>query len=72
MTAKIALSDVHKSFGPKDVLRGVNLEVETGQSVVVIGGSGSGKSVMLKSILGLLTPDNGLSLIHISEPTRPY
>ena len=59
MTAKIALSDVHKSFGPKDVLRGVNLEVETGQSVVVIGGSGSGKSVMLKSILGLLTPDNG-------------
>ena len=59
MTAKIALSDVHKSFGPKDVLRGVDLEVETGQSVVVIGGSGSGKSVMLKSILGLLTPDNG-------------
>ena len=59
MTAKIALSDVHKSFGTKDVLRGVNLEVETGQSVVVIGGSGSGKSVMLKSILGLLTPDSG-------------
>ncbi len=59
MTAKIALSDIHKSFGPKDVLRGVNLEVETGQSVVVIGGSGSGKSVMLKSILGLLTPESG-------------
>jgi phospholipid/cholesterol/gamma-HCH transport system ATP-binding protein len=48
-----------KASGPKDVLRGVNLEVETGQSLVVIGGSGSGKSVMLKSILGLLTPDSG-------------
>ena len=59
MTTKIALTNVHKSFGPKDVLRGVNLEVETGQSLVVIGGSGSGKSVMLKSILGLLTPDRG-------------
>ena len=59
MTAKIALSDVHKSFGTKAVLRGVNLQVETGQSLVVIGGSGSGKSVMLKSILGLLTPDSG-------------
>ena len=59
MTAKISLTDVHKSFGSKDVLRGVNLQVETGQSVVVIGGSGSGKSVMLKSILGLLTPDSG-------------
>ena len=59
MTAKISLSNVHKSFGTKDVLRGVNLEVETGQSVVVIGGSGSGKSVMLRSILGLLTPDSG-------------
>ena len=59
MTGKIILSDVHKSFGPKDVLRGVNLTVEKGQSVVVIGGSGSGKSVMLKSILGLLTPDSG-------------
>lgn len=59
MTGKIILSDVHKSFGPKDVLRGVNLTVEKGQSVVVIGGSGSGKSVMLKTILGLLTPDSG-------------
>ena len=59
MTDKIALSNVHKSFGPKDVLRGVNLNIAEGQSLVVIGGSGSGKSVMLKSILGLLTPDSG-------------
>ena len=67
MTAKIALTNVHKSFGPKDVLRGVNLEVETGQSLVVIGGSGSGKSVMLKSILGLLTPDSGSIKIDSRE-----
>ena len=59
MTDKIALSNVHKSFGSKDVLRGVNLSIAEGQSLVVIGGSGSGKSVMLKSILGLLTPDSG-------------
>lgn len=59
MTDKIALSNVHKRFGSKDVLRGVNLSIAEGQSLVVIGGSGSGKSVMLKSILGLLTPDSG-------------
>ena len=59
MTDKITLTNVHKSFGSKDVLRGVNLTVGQGQSLVVIGGSGSGKSVMLKSILGLLTPDSG-------------
>ncbi len=56
---KIALSGVHKSFGPKHVLRGVDLEVATGESLVVIGGSGTGKSVMLKCILGLLMPDSG-------------
>ncbi len=59
MTARIQLTDVHKSFGTKDVLRGVNLAVDKGQSLVVIGGSGSGKSVMLKSILGLLRPERG-------------
>jgi len=57
--AHIVLSDVHKSFGPKHVLNGVNLEIPRGHSLVVIGGSGTGKSVMLKCILGLLTPDSG-------------
>ena len=57
--AHIELKDVRKSFGPKDVLNGINLSVERGHSLVVIGGSGSGKSVMLKCILGLLTPDSG-------------
>lgn len=55
----IVLKDVHKSFGPKHVLRGLNLSVKKGHSMVVIGGSGSGKSVMLKSILGLLVPETG-------------
>ncbi|MGE5505579.1 MAG: ABC transporter ATP-binding protein [Actinomycetota bacterium] len=56
---KIELVDVHKAFGPKVVLDGVNLSVGRGESVVVIGGSGTGKSVMLKCILGLLRPESG-------------
>lgn len=56
---KISLKDVHKSFGSKAVLRGIDLDVQTGQSIVIIGGSGTGKSVILKSILGLLSPDSG-------------
>lgn len=59
MSPLLHLSDVHKTFGTKHVLRGVNLSIEKGQSLVVIGGSGSGKSVMLKSILGLLRPERG-------------
>ena len=59
MTDIIKLSNVHKSFGSKHVLKGVDLSVEKGSSLVVIGGSGSGKSVMMKSILGLLTPEEG-------------
>jgi phospholipid/cholesterol/gamma-HCH transport system ATP-binding protein len=55
----IELSGVSKSFGQKAVLRGIDLKVETGQSMVVIGGSGTGKSVLLKCILGLVRPDGG-------------
>jgi phospholipid/cholesterol/gamma-HCH transport system ATP-binding protein len=55
----INLIDVYKSFGPNRVLRGVNLSIPRGQSMVVIGGSGTGKSVLLKSILGLVVPDAG-------------
>ncbi len=55
----IALTDVHKAFGSNRVLRGVTLEVATGTSTVVIGGSGTGKSVLLKCVLGLVTPDRG-------------
>lgn len=56
---KIRLQDVHKAFGTKKVLDGVDLEIRTGESLVIIGGSGTGKSVTLKCILGLLTPDSG-------------
>ncbi|MDX5381781.1 MAG: ATP-binding cassette domain-containing protein [Rhodobacterales bacterium] len=56
----IRLTDVHKAFGPNRVLRGVNLHVPKGTSMVIIGGSGTGKSVALKCVLGLVTPDAGL------------
>ncbi len=59
-TPKIRMRDVHKAFGRKVVLDGVDLDVGIGESVVIIGGSGSGKSVTLKCILGLLHPDRGL------------
>ena len=59
MTDKIKLSGVTKAFGAKTVLRGIDLEVAPGESMVVIGGSGTGKSVLLKCILGLLQPDAG-------------
>ena len=58
-TPRLELSGVHKSFGPKVVLNGLNLALAKGESVVVIGGSGTGKSVMLKCILGLARPDRG-------------
>jgi len=55
----ITLTNVHKSFGDHPVLRGVTLHVPKGQSMVIIGGSGTGKSVTIKSILGLVEPDHG-------------
>jgi phospholipid/cholesterol/gamma-HCH transport system ATP-binding protein len=55
----IALRDVHKRFGANRVLQGVNLEIASGTSMVIIGGSGTGKSVLLKCILGLVHPDSG-------------
>jgi len=55
----IRLEDVHKAFGPKVVLDGVSLEVLDGETLAIIGGSGSGKSVLLKSIVRLLEPERG-------------
>jgi len=55
----IELTGVHKAFGPKRVLNGLSVSVDKGHSLVVIGGSGTGKSVMLKCILGILRPDSG-------------
>ena len=56
---KISLSHVAKSFGKKQVLKDVSLDIYEGESVVIIGGSGSGKSVTLKCLLGLVNPDKG-------------
>src|SRR5690606_19940217 len=56
---KIAIRGLTKAFVPKRVLNGIDLDIHEGESLVVIGGSGSGKSVMLKCILGLLPPDSG-------------
>lgn len=56
---KLELKDVTKSFGRNHVLRGVNISIEKGKSLVIIGGSGTGKSVMIKCVLGLLHPDKG-------------
>ncbi|HEY6808868.1 MAG TPA: ABC transporter ATP-binding protein [Gemmatimonadales bacterium] len=55
----IAFQDVHKAFGPKQVLTGVTLTVQDGETLVVIGFSGTGKSVLLKHVVGLLQPDAG-------------
>jgi phospholipid/cholesterol/gamma-HCH transport system ATP-binding protein len=56
---KISLKGVHKRFGSKHVLRGIELEIAPQESLVVIGGSGTGKSVMIKSILGIVKADEG-------------
>jgi len=56
---KILIRNLHKNFGDHEVLRGIDLDIAQGQSLVVIGGSGSGKSVLLKCVLGLLKADKG-------------
>ena len=56
---KIEVSDLHKAFGRKRVLNGVDLKIKKGESLVVIGGSGTGKSVLIKCIQGLIRPDSG-------------
>ena len=63
----IKLENIHKSFGEKHVLRGVDLVAKKGESLVVIGGSGSGKSVILKHIIGLLRPDQGKVMIDSTD-----
>lgn len=55
----IAISDLYKSFGSLDVLKGVDLDVYRGENVVVLGRSGTGKSVLIKILIGLLKPDSG-------------
>jgi phospholipid/cholesterol/gamma-HCH transport system ATP-binding protein len=66
---KISVRGIEKSFGPKRVLDGVDIDCATGESLVIIGGSGTGKSVLVKSILGLLHPEAGSIRIDGIETT---
>jgi len=70
MTPKIELRGVRKRFGPKVVLDGIDLVVNPGESLVIIGGSGTGKSVTIKSILGILRPDEGRIFVDGEEVTH--
>jgi phospholipid/cholesterol/gamma-HCH transport system ATP-binding protein len=67
---KIELRGVKKRFGPKIVLDGVDLVVNEGDSLVIIGGSGSGKSVTIKCVLGIIRPDSGTILVDGAEVTH--
>jgi len=60
----VQIRNLHRHFGPQHVLKGVNLEIPRGQITVIIGGSGCGKSVLLKHLIGLMTPDSGEILIE--------
>src|SRR5213595_2601610 len=66
----IRLVDVYKSFGPKRVLEGFTLEVAEGETMVIIGYSGTGKSVAIKHIVGLLEPDRGQVWVDDREVPR--
>src|SRR6476659_8704766 len=70
----IRLIDVHKAFGPKEVLKGFTLDVNEGETMVIIGYSGTGKSVAIKHIVGLLEPDQGtvwVDGLEVPKLTRP-
>jgi phospholipid/cholesterol/gamma-HCH transport system ATP-binding protein len=67
---KISLRDVRKAFGPKQVLTGVTLDIAPAESVVVIGGSGTGKSVLIKCILGILEADAGTIMVDGVDVTH--
>ncbi|HLB05921.1 MAG TPA: ABC transporter ATP-binding protein [Thermodesulfobacteriota bacterium] len=65
----IKVVDLYKSFGPKKVLQGADLEISKGESMVVLGGSGTGKSVLIKCIIGILRPDGGKVYVSGQEVT---
>ena len=69
-TPILRLENVQKSFGSKQVLKGVDIEVQKGESLVILGGSGSGKSVMLKNALGLMTPTAGKIIFDGQDVTN--
>ncbi len=66
----IQLRDVHKRFGENRILQGVSLSIASGTSMVIIGGSGTGKSVLLKCVLGLVRPDQGTITLDGQDVTK--
>ena len=66
----IRVKDVYKSFGRQKVLNGIDLAVERGEITVIIGKSGSGKSVLMKHLIGLIKPDRGEILVDGVDITR--
>jgi len=64
---KFEIKSLHKSFGNHHVLKGINLEVKKDSSLVILGGSGTGKSVLIKSMIGLIKPDSGSILYDNNE-----
>jgi phospholipid/cholesterol/gamma-HCH transport system ATP-binding protein len=66
----IRVQGLHKRFGPQPVLRGLDLDIATGEIMVIIGRSGGGKSVLLKHLIGLLRPDAGHVFVDATEITR--
>jgi phospholipid/cholesterol/gamma-HCH transport system ATP-binding protein len=66
----IEIRDLHKSFADKKVLQGVDLDIASGQTTTIIGGSGSGKSVLFKHIIGLMMPDSGSILVDGDDITK--
>jgi phospholipid/cholesterol/gamma-HCH transport system ATP-binding protein len=66
---KIRVNNLHKSFGENDVLQGIDLEIKQGESMVILGGSGSGKTVLIKCIIGLISPDEGEIYVDGQEVT---
>src|SRR3954465_14940623 len=66
----IRVIDVHRSFGSQQVLRGINLRVQKGEILAIIGRSGSGKTVLLRLIIGLVRPNHGQVLIEEADITR--
>ena len=60
----IKINNLYKSFGDKDILKGLNLTVNDGECVCIIGKSGIGKSILLKHITGLMAPDKGEVWLH--------
>ena len=63
----IEITDIHKSFNGKEVLKGINLKIARGETIVIIGSSGCGKSVLIKHIVGLLKPDIQHSYMRVGS-----